>query len=251
MLGFTELLARLERSELDGLARAVQTPIRQAHDLAFDPTGELRERPLAAWDATENQGLVSEMFADAMRAAVGSQLAGLEDRLTAPGSRFLDMGVGMAGLAIALCRLWPMLSGVGLDVCEATIVSARRRFEEAGLLERMELRVQDVAQLDDRDAFDLVWLSASFVRETALPVALLRARHATRAGGWIILNGFGGATDLSEALARLRTARAGGTLLSPSEAESALIAAGWADVSSLPRDILPALWMTVGRRRGA
>jgi len=63
----------------------------------------------------------------------------------------------------------------------------------------------------------------------------------------VILNTHGGDDELSIALARLRTAREGGTLLWPADAESLLVSAGWDAVRALPL-APPALWMIAGRR---
>jgi SAM-dependent methyltransferase len=247
VLGLTDLVSRLDRPEQGALASVLRARIAAAHDLAFEPARRPGAPPLVR-GVMESQGLSSETLAVALRATVLSRLAGLEDRLEAPRSRFLDVGAGAGGLAIGLCRLWPALSAVGIDTSQAALAFARARVAEAGLSGRIELRVQDVAQLEDDDAFDLVWLPASFIAEAVLPVALRRARRATRVGGWIVLNVLGGASELKVALARLRTARIGGTLLRPDEAEAALAAAGWKEVHSLPPGTLPSLWMTVGRR---
>ncbi|MBV9774230.1 MAG: hypothetical protein JO040_09795, partial [Gemmatimonadetes bacterium] len=71
---------------------------------------------------------------------------------------------------------------------------------------------------------------------------------AARPGGWVIANQYGGMDDLTVALARLRTTRSGGTVLDPTEVEAMLAAAGFEEVRTLPREILPPVWMTVGRR---
>jgi SAM-dependent methyltransferase len=248
VLGLTDLLSQLERPESEALARVIQARIAQSHELAVDPARQ--PGTLLLSDVIESQGLTSEALAPVLRAAVVPQLPGLKARLEGSHATFLDARVGAAGLVIAMCRLWPALSCVGIDVSAAAIAFARPRIAEAGLSERIELRMQDVAALEDRDAFDLVWLPASFIGESVLPEALQRLRRATRAGGWIVLTAFGGSDELSVALARLRTARTAGTLLWPAEAEAALVAAGWEDVRSLPRSTLTSLWLTVGRRSG-
>jgi len=64
----------------------------------------------------------------------------------------------------------------------------------------------------------------------------------------VILNAFGGMDALTAALADLRAARSGGTVISPEAAEALLSAAGFVEVRTLPREILPPVALTVGRR---
>jgi len=63
---------------------------------------------------------------------------------------------------------------------EPVLASARKRVAAAGLASRMSLRRQDVAELRDRDAYDLVWLSANVIPPVALPRAARRVLAATR-----------------------------------------------------------------------
>lgn len=246
VLGLGELLSELDRSERQALARVIELRVAQAHDFARAPArAPLSEPP---WELLEGQSLCADALAAALRDLVTPQLRGLQRRLESSGSRFLDVGTGLAGLAIALCRQWPKLSGVSIDVSPTVIAGARERIVAAGLRDRVELRMQDAAQLADRESFDFVWLPAGRIRGPALRATLGGVRRATRAGGWIVVGALGGTSPLSIALARLRTARAGGAVMWPSEAETALRSEGWADVRSLPRDTLQSLWMTVGRR---
>jgi len=246
VLGLGDLPGRLDPAERRALAGMIVARVAQAHEFASAP--ERRPGSEPPWQLLESQWLSAEALAAALRGTVAPQLPGLQRRLAAPGSRFLDVGAGLAGLATALCRLWPTLSSACVDVWPDAIAAARERVEAAGLLERIELRTQDAAQLDDRDAFDLVWLPAGRVAARSLRAALGRALTATREGGWIIVGVLGGTSPLAIALARLRTARAGGAVVWPSDVVTALRSTGWADVRALPRDTLPSLWMIVGRR---
>ncbi|HEX8159260.1 MAG TPA: class I SAM-dependent methyltransferase [Solirubrobacteraceae bacterium] len=246
LLGIEQLGSRLDRLECQTLARAIEARVAHAQDFASAP-----DRPSGSdppWELLESQWLTADALADALHTGVMPQLEDLCQRMQSPGARFLDVGTGLAGLAIALCRLWPQPAGIGIDTSHAAIAGARERVAAADLTKRVQLRVQDAAQLQDRERFDFAWVPTARIRANALGETLRRVLASTRTGGWVVVAALGGATPLSIAIARLRTARIGGAVLTPPEAEAALRSAGWADVRSLPRDTLQSLWMTAGRR---
>jgi SAM-dependent methyltransferase len=155
-------------------------------------------------------------------------------RATSAGSpTFLDVGVGVAGLSISMCRAFPSLAAVGLDVLAAPLALARENVARAGLASRVELRMCAVQDLDDRASFDLAWLPLFFLDAPVARAAAQRVFDALRPGGWVVLGVVGG-----EAPARDRAVRAlmreswGGSALPPAEAEALLRAAAFADVRS-------------------
>ena len=247
-LGLDEVLSELDRAELVELHAAVKARLEQAYQWTVHPTTTSASRAVGRSTLSAYE-LASEALAAQLHARVVPQLSGLRQRLDGPRAMLLIAGGGAGGLAIALCETWPRLSGVGIDSDASAIARARRRVEQAGLSSRIELRVQDVGELRDRDAFDLAWLPVAFVGADVLPGALRRVRHATRSGGWVIASVFAGRDARAVALARLRVVRAGGTFISPAETRSLLRATGWTGIRSLPRDTLPSIWMTAGRRR--
>ncbi len=85
------------------------------------------------------------------------------DRLH-PGAKLLDVGVGTAG---ALCanadRVRALdLQVLGIDIDPSYIERARQRVTEAGLTDRVELRLQSVYDCHDAP-FDAIYFSASFM----------------------------------------------------------------------------------------
>jgi hypothetical protein len=91
-----------------------------------------------AWSYNETEilragGEVSAGFALALRDVIAPSLKGLEQRLASPDGAFLDVGVGVAGLAIAMARLWPALGVVGVDPWPPSLALARENVERAGL----------------------------------------------------------------------------------------------------------------------
>ncbi|HET7232883.1 MAG TPA: CoA transferase [Longimicrobium sp.] len=246
-LGAADLFDGARGAELAPFGALARARLLQAADLAADPAAA------PGWRYTDPavlraQGDGSAAFAPVLRHAVTPRLEGLAERLAAPGAALLDVGAGVAALTIALCRDWPRLRAVAIDVWEPALALARENVAAAGMDGRIELRHQDVAELADTGAYDLVWLPASFLSPEVLRAALPRLHAATRPGGWVVLNAFGGMDALTAALADLRTVRSGGTVISPDEAEALLASAGFAGVRTLPREILPPVALTVGRR---
>ena len=123
---------------------------------------------------------------------------------------------------------------------EDNVAIRRRRFCPAcggrfTTYERVQLREQDVCDLDDVDAFDLVWLPAPFLTETALTAALPRVVAALAPGGWLVVgtNPPPG-DDVGRAVARWVAALNGGSATDAPAMAGALVARGLSDVAAHP-----------------
>ena len=88
----------------------------------------------------QSAGDVSAGFPPLLKTRIAPQLDGLSERLAAPGAAFLDVGVGVAALSIAMVRQWPSLRVVGIDPWAASLAIARRNVQGAGLTPQIELR---------------------------------------------------------------------------------------------------------------
>lgn len=151
-----------------------------------------RPSPTRGWHHTDPrilqaQGDSSTGFADAVAGPLGAALDGLGDRLRQPGARFLDVGVGVGALSIAMCRNFPELSVVGLDQYDVPLALARDNVARAELADRIELRQLAVQDLRDDAAYDLAWLPACFLAPSMIPAAIARLRAALRPGGWLLM----------------------------------------------------------------
>jgi SAM-dependent methyltransferase len=234
-LGLREAVESKPAAELEAALAPIRALAVQATDLLNDPWRA------PGWsytdiDLLESQGRTSATFAAIFESAVAPGLAGLSERLAAPGAVFLDVGVGVAGLAVAMCRTWPELRVIGIDPWEPALELARRNAASAGLSDRIELRHQRLEDLADSDSVDLCWLAAPFLPRSALAAGLQRVAEALRPGGWAVIGTYRGGDDLASALAKLRTARSGGATLSAAQAEALLGAAGLADVATFAVD---------------
>jgi SAM-dependent methyltransferase len=163
------------------------------------------------------------------------ELSDLAECLTRPGSRFLDVGVGVGALAIAMCEQFPALSVVGLDVMARVLDLARSEVAAHGLADRIELRLLDVASLRDIDGYDLAWLPAPFISPPSLRAALPRIHAALHPGGWLLLSmERADGAPLSVAVTMWRTTLLGGTVMPPSQAIADLIHSGFSEVIQIP-----------------
>lgn len=246
-LGATEFLETGAPEQLAGLLSPIRAILLQSVDLLTDPTRA------PGWDYAdvellESQGQSSALFASVIRREAEERLPDLAEALGRPGAAVLDVGVGIGGLSIAVCREFPAVRVVGIDPWDFALTIARRNVEGAGLGDRIELRRQAVQELTDEAAFDLIWLPVPFLPRPVLDLALGRSLAAAKPGGWSMLAMYRGRTELDTALARLRTARSGGSVLRPDEAEELLRAAGFEATRQLTLEgSLPGL-LVCGRR---
>jgi hypothetical protein len=200
-------------------------------------------------EAIVAQGRASAQAAPAFKAFAVPMMEGLGELLSAPRPMTLDVGVGVAAMAVAYCEAFPGLRVVGLDVFPRALELARRIVDDAGMAERVELRHQDVATLEDENVFWLEWLPAPFVPRAAIEAGLPRMIRALVPGGWLVVgHGKFGTGGRSDALTRFQTVAFGGTSMSDFEAEELLLAVGLEQVATLPTPP-GAPGITVGRKR--
>jgi hypothetical protein len=202
-------------------------------------------------DALLAQGRGSAQAAAAFKMFALPALEGLKDLFDGESPQMIDVGVGVAAMAVEYCRTFPRLRVVGLDVLPRALELARRQVDKAGLANRIELRHQDVANLEDDRAYALAWLPAPFVPRPALEAGLPRIAKALVPGGWLMMPHGKFHEDLmTNALSRFQTTVYGGATLDDEEAQALLRGVGLEQVLTFPTpEGAPAL--TVGRRPGA
>jgi SAM-dependent methyltransferase len=211
-----------ERAVVTAFARSY---LHQALELMDEPW-----RP-SAWshsDATilQAQGAASAVVATLIaKAGAGG-----------PGSRILDVGTGVARLAIAFCETFPGSTVVGVDPWEPALALARENVRSAGLGDRITLHALPIQEYDDADGFDLVWLPSFFIPDAVLAAALGRVRTLLRPGGRLIMGVIEGPDDaLAGAVDAMITVRSGGAALEAAEAAARLEQAGFAGVAEVAR----------------
>jgi ubiquinone/menaquinone biosynthesis C-methylase UbiE len=195
-------------------------------------------------------GDFSRMHAQGLIHNVIPALEGVAARFDTPGAAFLDVGVGVGGLAIALAQHWRHLRIVGIDVWRPALALARTNVDNARLRERIELRDQGVETIADEAAFDLAWMPIPFISEQVIPEATARLYRALKPGGWVVFNfaNFGAMDPRSGAMWRLRTTTWGGPLWTLPQVETLLHEQRFASVTTLPTPPGSPVALVVGRR---
>jgi SAM-dependent methyltransferase len=225
------------------------------HQLAFDVKLLHAQTRTTSWNYADD-GLLQDvgdfarLHAHSLTRNVVPALEGMAARFAGRDAAFLDIGVGVAGTAIEMAKLWPTLRVVGLDVWKPSLVLARENVAKDGLGDRIELREQGAEQLEDDRVFDLAWMPMLFMPERVIRPAVARTKQSLRPGGWVVMAFANlGVTDpLAKAFWRLRTTMFGGPLWLPETVETLLRDEGYTDVRALPSPPGVPVVLVVGRR---
>ena len=247
-LGILDAVSDLDTDDTVALLGLVEGFLTQAADFVAHPDR-------SAWDHEDPNILLAQGHTSALVAALlhRSVLPALSDelngRMAQPDAAFLDVGTGVAALAIAMCRVWPALQVVGIDPSEHALAIAREQVAAAGA-HRVELRQASIEDLDDAERFDLAWVPTFFISGAALEQAIARVHAALRPGGWVTLGLYARpGIPFIDALADLRTVRHGGALRTPHELAASLTSAGFSDVAiHSSADWKPPMVFVAGRK---
>ncbi|MGP4028771.1 SAM-dependent methyltransferase [Actinomadura sp. 3N407] len=154
-----------------------------------------------------------------------------------PGLHFLDIGTGIGAIAAGVISRAPTARAVGIDTAPRALRLAEEHLTRRGVRDRVDLRLQDVAELADTAAYDLAWLPLGVLAPHAATQALPRVLAALRPGGWLV-----GATVLAdtdqpepvrEAVLRWRMARRDITPWTPAELAARLTATGFHSITQI------------------
>jgi hypothetical protein len=180
-LGVRQLIEGLSPAELQPVLAEIRLTILQGRKLLFAATRA------SGWSYTDRgilqaAGDTSSRFAAVLEQVIVPRLPGLAERLENSGS-LLDVGVGVAGFAIAVARRWPSLRVVGVDPWAPALVLAHENVCAAGLTERIELRQQAGEDIPDEEAFDLAWVPSAFLPDGSIAAIVDRVYRALRPAG--------------------------------------------------------------------
>jgi SAM-dependent methyltransferase len=189
------------------------------------------------------QGRASAHFAAVIEERLLPHMPEARTALESGRGRFLDVGVGVAALSIAVTERFPGTRAVGVDVLPAALDIARTQIAVAGLRDAIELRLQSVAELTDEGIFDLTWIPQMFIPSDALDAGLARVWSALRPRGWLILALSGDGDDDAghvSAYQSLFATTLGGGPMSVAEGTALLARHGYADggVVGAPQPLL-------------
>ena len=233
--------------EQEAIAFAViRAGFHQAVDLLDDPArapGWLHEDPAVL----QTIGQMSRRIVHQINAFAESR-PGLKETIVGNGT-FLDIGTGVGWLGIEAARMWPKTKVVGIDIWEPSLALARRNVSASGLDERVTLRKQSVVDLDDREAFTVIFYPAPFLPQEIAAVAMANAFKALVPGGWIVFAIFPPPPDpLGEALTTLKIVRCGGHPWTKPEVEEQLRGLGFEQVETFSPGSVS--WLAFGRKPG-
>jgi ubiquinone/menaquinone biosynthesis C-methylase UbiE len=225
------LLGSLDAEGEAALLRLVTVQLCDAYDLLRDPGREL------GWAYNDPamlqaQGDISRIYPRhfATMASERPDFAAAFD-----GGRFLDIGVGVASLALEAAALFPDLQVVGIDIWEPSLALARQHVAASPHAERVEIRVQDVTTLGEAERFTVIWFPILFFPRAVVEAALPRLAAALEPGGWLIIPRFSAPTEgLPGAVAALTALRQGGARWTDEELKALAEASGLRDVAPAP-----------------
>lgn len=241
--------AGINPAGLDGVSRAERAAQATASLLQ---AGAIAQAGSLCWadqsdEALRAQGRASALAGPAFARMVPA-IPGMAQLLAGPDPAILDVGTGIAAMAVSYAQALPGVRVVGIDVMPRAIELARETIAESTVADRVEVRLQDVQELDDVDRYAMAWIPAPFIPEAPLRHAMPRVAASLVPGGWACL-GYGRLTGspIEQAVTRFKTISYGGTALHPDQASDLLAAAGLVDITMPPMPPgAPAI--TVGRR---
>ena len=238
-LGLEDALEKLDERDRSGALSFAHSYLAQAVNLVEDPARA------GAWTHSDPVLLNAQGTASGVVARLIEEAG-----LGSPDARILDVGTGVAGLAIALCTTFPQATVVGLDPWEPALAIGRENVEHAGLGSRITLLPTPIESFEDSEGFDLTWLPAFFIPEALLESAVARIFAVTRAGGALVIGARYGTADdpVAAAVDDLFTVRSGGSLATVEALAAHLDRAGFDDVHEAERTWAVPLRLVVGRR---
>jgi SAM-dependent methyltransferase len=149
--------------------------------------------------------------------------------------RFLDIGTGVAWIAIASAKAWPDMQVVGIDIWQPALTLAESNIAAEAMQHRIALRRQSVTEIEDEKAFDLVWMPGMFLPRDVVNAALPRVVKALRPGGMLVFGMYAASSGQhGAAAAKLLTVRSGGYPWTQDELQAKLEGLGLQHIEYVP-----------------
>jgi len=108
------------------------------------------------------------------------------------GVRHGEFGCGVGGGLLGMLLMYPRITAVGYEINAHVIAETRRRAEELGVADRVELRHADVRDVDVEAEYDTAFWSQGFFPAESQPAAKAAILKAMKPGAYLIAPGFMG-----------------------------------------------------------
>jgi len=144
---------------------------------------------------------------------------------------FLDVGTGVAGIALEAARTCPDIKVDGIDIWEPALELARTNVADSPYADRVSVRNLDISELDEVNRYSLAWLPTMFLKRPTVETALGRIARASVKNAYLVAGVYTRPEDPFLALmANLRTIRSGGEISDPTDIKAMMEARGYVDV---------------------
>ena len=101
--------------------------------------------------------------------------------------RWLDVGCGVACASLTLATRIPEMRTLSIELVPTVAAEARRRAEELGVADRVEIRLMDARDLTERDAFVGAFWAQPFFPLSSRPATLAVILRALAPGGKLLV----------------------------------------------------------------
>lgn len=151
---------------------------RRGGGVSWDQLGE---------DAREAQAAANRPWFEQRLGPTLAGVAVVDDVLSRPGARIVDVGCGFGWSTLALARQYPDAELHGVDVDRPSVAAARAAATAAGLDDRVTFHLGDAAELALAEPFDAAFAFES-VHDMPRPVEVLDAvRRAMHPDGVVVV----------------------------------------------------------------
>jgi SAM-dependent methyltransferase len=153
---------------LDPVRRGLETAMEAPVEFAEVPVDESDKLARSVWGvATSAEGIASWASLDAEMPEVR--------KVWETGARHAEFGCGAGRDLVRIVAMYPKVRAVGYDILAGVLDDARDLAERAGVSSRVDLRLQDILELDEAEVFDTILWSHMFfspgeVRDRAIAV---------------------------------------------------------------------------------
>jgi precorrin-6B methylase 2 len=146
---------------------------------------------------------------------------------------FLDVGTGVAGIALEVARCCPSLLVDGIDIWAPALALARENVKDSSFADRITIKNLDVTGVPEGPVYTLAWLPTMFMKRAVVEAAIDRIAATLKENSYLVAACYTmPAEPDAAAFVTLRTLRSGGEPIAQSEMEDMLRVRGFIDIES-------------------